>query len=300
MGHRAQGNYKLLGTYSWYVPDVAGMFLLLALLLVGTVLGSLLASPFLKIYGQEGGMEYATLISYPVMFIPPMIYAAIKSRSNSLKYQGLKLDSNHVTPLGWPLACLMVMLATLSTSLIAEPINALLPEMPEWLEETLGGLTGGNFWFNFLCVSIFAPFFEEWLCRGMVLRGLLGRKVKPFWAIIISAAFFALIHMNPWQAVPAFILGALFGYIYYRTGSLKLTMLMHFTNNTFALIIGHIESLSDYETWQDLLGQMYWIYFGVAVLIVALVMLAFKKIPLMRKSGNCDLLPSVLSDVDPI
>jgi len=167
--------------------------------------------------------------------------------------------------------------------------------MPDWLEETLGGLTGGNFWLNFLCVSIFAPFFEEWLCRGMVLRGLLGRRVKPVWAIVISALFFAVIHMNPWQAIPAFILGLLFGYVYYRTGSLKLTMLMHFTNNTFALIIGHIESLSDYETWQDLLGQMYWIYFGVAVLIIALVVLAFKKVPLNRSYGNCDVVPPIFS-----
>ena len=41
----------------------------------------------------------------------------------------------------------------------------------------------------------------------MVLRGLLGHKVKPVWAIVISAAFFAIIHLNPWQAIPAFLLG---------------------------------------------------------------------------------------------
>lgn len=69
--------------------------------------------------------------------------------------------------------------------------------------------------------------------------------IKPVWAIFWSAVFFAFIHLNPWQAVPAFILGCLFGYVYYKTGSLKLTMLMHFTNNTFSLIFSNIDKFKD-------------------------------------------------------
>jgi len=269
------------------------MFILLALLLVGAAIGSLVAAPFIKLFG-DSGMDAATLISYPIMFIPPMIYASVKSRNNSFSYQGLALDSAHVAPLGWLVCCALAILVTLAGNLASEPLTNMLPPMPEWLEETLGSLTGGNFWLNLLCVSIMAPFFEEWLCRGMILRGLLGRKVKPVWAIVISAIFFAVIHMNPWQAIVAFILGVLFGYVYYRTGSLKLTMLMHFTNNTFALVIGHIDSLSDYETWQDMLGNMFWIYFAISILILGLAWLAFRKIPLQRSYGNCDVVEPLI------
>ncbi len=51
--------------------------------------------------------------------------------------------------------------------------------------------------------------------------------MNPALAIAISAIFFATIHGNLWQGISAFILGSFFGYVYYKTGSLKLTMLMH-------------------------------------------------------------------------
>ena len=113
--------------------------------------------------------------------------------------------------------------------------------------------------------------------------------MKPVWAIVISAAFFALIHMNPWQAVPAFGLGCLFGYVYYRTGSLKLTMLMHFTNNTIALIAGNIDSLKDADTWLDIMPV--WAYCVIAVVLLAYLYIFIKRIneiPLNSPQGNCD------------
>ena len=129
----------------------------------------------------------------------------------------------------------------------------------------------------------------------MVLRGLLTRtRMKPFWAIVVSALFFALIHMNPWQAIPAFLLGCLFGYVYYKTGSLKLTMLMHFTNNTFALICGHIDSIKDMDSWRDVIdAPAYWLVLACSVLITALVVLAFRRIKLLHPQGNMDPVPSI-------
>ena len=295
-----RGNYNFYGNYSWYVPGVADMFILLALLLAGALLGGIITSVFtLFLSGsipQEEMMEYAMFISYPLMFIPPMIYASVKSRGNSFNHRGFLVDNKHFSPLGAGLCALLVIIMTVSAGLASEPLTDLLPPMPDWLENTLGSLTTGRLWINFLMVSIFAPFFEEWLCRGMVLRGLLCRGMKPAWAIAVSALFFAVIHMNPWQAIPAFILGCLFGYVYYKTGALKLTMLMHFTNNTVALVIGQIDSLAEYETWTDLLGGKYWLWFAVAIIILLLGILAFRRIPLTSPKGNCDEVPPLIGE----
>ena len=283
-------NYGFYEKFSWYVPGVADMFILLAWLLVGTLLGTLLTLPFLSILGKEAGSEYAMLVSYPLMFIPPMIYASVKSRNNSMTRRGLKLDNAHFSPLGGALCALLVMAGTLAASYCSDAILSVMPEMPAWLEDALKSLTTGDSLFlNFLLVSIFAPFFEEWLCRGMILRGLLGNKVKPAWAIVISAVFFAFIHLNPWQAVPAFLLGCLFGYVYYKTGSLRLTMLMHFTNNTFALVMSNVDSLKDVESLSEVLGsQLYWIIFAACVLLIVLIVRAFRRIPLEQPEGNMD------------
>lgn len=288
-------NYGFLEKFNYYVPGVAEMFILLALLLAGSLLGNLVTLGFVAALGQDAGMEYGMLVAYPLLFIPPMLYASIKSRNNSFTKPGLLLDNSHVSPLGWVLCVVFVILATLSLAFCSDAILSAMPEMPQWLEDTLKGLTSeGNIWINFLMVSIFAPFFEEWLCRGMVLRGLLGNKVKPAWAIVISAIFFAVIHLNPWQAVPAFLLGCLFGYVYYKTGSLKLTMLMHFANNTFSLVMSNVDAFQDVESWLDVLpGSRYWVIFAACILLIVLIIGQFKRIPLQQPRGNMDEIPPI-------
>ena len=294
---RKPGNYSFLSKFSYYVPGVADMFILLAFLLLGSIIGNVITSVFTLALGQEAALEYGMLIAYPVMFIPAMMYASAKSGRNSFNKEGIKLDSSNFSPVGGAACAIVVVLATLALGFCTDAITELMPPMPKFLEDILKSMTSGTLWINLLSVSVFAPLFEEWLCRGMVLRGLLGNNVKPVWAIIISAAFFAFIHLNPWQAVPAFLLGLLFGYVYYKTGSLKLTMLMHCTNNTFAVIMSNIPALEDMESWQDVLSApLYWLIFAACLMLVVLSLMFFKKIPLNKESGNSDSVPCLFSE----
>jgi len=287
MAHHTRGNWNVYATHAWYVPGVGGMFALLGWLIAGSLFGSLVTALFTLVFGSEIAMEYAMLLAYPLQFLPALMYVAHKSRTASWNTPGFALDNNHFAPLGGLLCALLVMLGTLAASFAADAASSALPPMPDWLESVMSSMTGGKIWVDFLCVSIMAPLFEEWLCRGVVLRGLLHR-MKPVWAIVVSAAFFALIHMNPWQAIPAFILGCLFGWVYYRTGSLKLTMLMHFTNNTMALVASHIPAWENAENWVDILGGMYWPYFIFSLVVLGLVVLAFLRIKPVSPEGSCD------------
>lgn len=291
---RKPRNYEFLAKFTWYVPGIGGMFALLAMLLVGALIGNLLSLPIIAILPDEDAMQFATLVSYPVMFIPAMIYASVKSHNASMTQEGVKMDNSNYGRTGGLLCALLVVLATLATAFCMDAVNAAMPPVPEALKYMLEGLTGGPVWISLLCVSVFAPFFEEWLCRGMVLRGLLYRGIKPVWAVIISAAFFALIHLNPWQAVPAFALGCLFGYIYYKTGSLKLTMLMHCANNTMAVIVSNISSLEEAENWMDIMpGASYWILFAAFIIMTALIINVFSRIETTSEKGSCETVPSI-------
>ncbi|MBQ0127250.1 MAG: CPBP family intramembrane metalloprotease [Bacteroidales bacterium] len=293
---KRRGSYNIIDNFTYYVPGWADILVLLVLLLVGTVLGSLLALPFSMIMGEDG-IEYSMLVSYPMMFIPPMIYASVKSRSNSYLHNGVRLDSGHFSPVGALSCALMAMALTLAGGYVVDLPTSLLPAMPEWLEKALGSMTQGKFLLNFICVSLFAPFFEEWLCRGMVLRGLLHRGVRPVWAIVFSAAFFAFIHMNPWQAIPAFAMGCAMGYVYYKTGSLKLTMLMHFTNNTLALALGNVEGLSAMDSYRQLFpAAIYWALFAACIAVIVLAVIKFAGVELQDKAGNSDKVASLFSE----
>ena len=286
---------RLFNNYSYYLPGIRGMFALFLMFLLGAVLGNIVALPLAAILPAESATDWITFITYPIMFLPPMLYARSKSKAASVFHNGLAVDSTNFGRLGGVKMAFIVSGMTIATAFAAEPISSLLPEMPEWFEQIMSGLTGGNFILSFICVSIFAPLFEEWLCRGVVLRGLLT-TMRPASAIAVSAAFFAVLHMNPWQALPAFLLGVVFGYVYYKTGSLKLTMLMHFVNNTMALVMSRIPSLQDAETLADVMSP--WAYacvIAACVIFLAAAFITLRAIPMSSENApcNCDEVPSI-------
>ena len=295
---RRVNNYNLYANHAWYMPGVKGLFVLLALFLAGNLLGSLITVLFTLFVPREVVLQYGALVSYPVSFLPPMMYAASKSRRDSLFEQGYSLNSSNFGPFkGWTIALITVALS-FATMISADLPNYLnfkvttsVPALKSFYDAVnalMEQMTGGPFWSSFLLTAIFAPVFEEWLCRGMILRGLLT-KMKPGWAIVISALFFALIHLNPWQALNAFIIGLVMGYIYFKTGSLWLTMLVHFVNNGFAVVCANIESLKDVDYWIDLMGvPAYSALYVAGLAVLAAGLLAFKKIPLNNPYGNID------------
>lgn len=288
--HQGRASYALFTNYSHYLPGLGGMVGLFLLFLLGSLLGSLISGVFVLMMGSsESVMQYSMLIAYPVSFIPPLLYASAKSRRNEYFDKGYALDSNNFGTKGGFAMAVIVSVATLAAAFVCEPLSVMLPDMPETLKKSLELLMNGPLWAALLSVSVFAPLFEEWLCRGLVLRGLL-KHMNPTGAILVSAAFFAILHMNPWQAIPAFILGILFGYVYYRTGSLKLTMLMHCVNNTFSLLLSKIPGLEDIESFMDILSP--WAYAGIyvaCVLMLASAVILITGIPVKNtKMGGCD------------
>lgn len=290
--HSGRGSYDLFSNHSHCVPGYGGMMTLFVMFLLGALLGNILVGA-LTFVSAEFATIYGTVISYPVMFIPPWLYVSAKSRRNEFFETGYALDSSHFGSLGGFSMAVIVSIATMAMAFLADSLNVLMPEAPEWFEKAMEQIMDAPVWITLISVSVFAPLFEEWLCRGMVLRGLL-QKTHPASAILVSAAFFAVLHMNPWQALPAFLLGILFGYVYYKTGSLKLTMLMHCVNNTMAVVFSKIPSLEEAEGFADVLSP--WAYAGVLVACVAFVAataVVLRNIPFSRDDArsNCDEIP---------
>jgi membrane protease YdiL (CAAX protease family) len=217
---------------------------------------------------------------------------------------GYALDNRHFAPYSFALMILVTVVMTFASMFAFDLPNywnmqltnksSILAEFYEMFTEMMKELTGGPFWSSFLTVAIFAPIFEEWLCRGMVLRGLLT-KMKPGWAIVVSALFFAVIHANPWQALNAFMIGLVMGYVYYKTGSLILTMIIHFVNNGTSVILSHLDSMKDYadvNSWMEVMDKStYMILFVVSCVILAACLWAFSRIPVENPWGNIDRIP---------
>lgn len=87
-----------------------------------------------------------------------------------------------------------------------------------------------------LGLAVLAPLLEEVLFRGAIQGTLMRFFGRPWPAIIVAALIFGIFHWNPVQVVYATLLGVIFGWIYYRTGSLLSVIVGHILNNTFAVI----------------------------------------------------------------
>ena len=298
---RKVNNYDLYAGHAWYVPGVKGMFGFIGWFLLGALLAGIVQLILGLFMSQQAILDYGMIVLYPVQFLPAMVYAANQSRRNMVFDPGYVLDNKHFSPYGMGLMILVTVVMTFASMFAFDLPNywnmqltnksSILSEFYEMFTELMKQMTGGPLWSSFLVVAIFAPIFEEWLCRGMVLRGLLT-KMKPVWAIVVSALFFAVIHANPWQALNAFLIGLVMGYVYYKTGSLILTMIIHFVNNGTSVILSNIESLKDYEYWIDIMGkQTYTIVFLVSCVVLAACLWVFSRIKLENPWGNIDRIP---------
>ncbi|MCD8207300.1 MAG: CPBP family intramembrane metalloprotease [Bacteroidales bacterium] len=294
-----QRSYNIYASFEHWVPGWKGLLLVLVMLVLGVFIGQAAAFGMFAIFGNtDGVMRGASLLSYPLMFIPAMIYVSYQSRSEqSFGKGGLKLDSNNFAPFPVVTICISVIAATIAMAFVTDIFSVILPPMPDSLKEAVRLMTEGPLWISIVSVCIFAPFFEEWLCRGVVLRGMLQR-VKPIWAIVISAAVFALIHLNVWQGIPAFFFGLLFGFVYYRTGSLKLTMLMHFTNNAFSLLLSRMSSFEGADSFLDVMdAKVYALAAVICLLWIGYFILRLLKIPIpFGRHGNFDTVDGGLDD----
>ncbi len=87
-----------------------------------------------------------------------------------------------------------------------------------------------------LAVAIVGPISEEVLMRRIILREMETATGSTWGGILISAAIFAIIHLNPAQVVFAFPAGVLLGWLYCRTGSLLVPICVHILNNSCSVI----------------------------------------------------------------
>ncbi|MHC4451949.1 MAG: CPBP family glutamic-type intramembrane protease, partial [Planctomycetota bacterium] len=82
----------------------------------------------------------------------------------------------------------------------------------------------------FVLIAVLPPICEELLCRGFFLSALLPRHGEGK-AILVSAALFAVLHMEAYRIPGTFAAGLMLGYIGVRTGSVLTTILFHMAYN---------------------------------------------------------------------
>lgn len=114
-----------------------------------------------------------------------------------------------------------------------------------------------------LAIALVGPVCEEFTFREGI-QGFLHRNGASSWAaILFSALCFGIIHMNPAQTFFATLLGIILGIIYYKTGNIVVTSIVHIINNSIAVSQMHIygEEAKDMR-FDEMVGGSHiaWVY----------------------------------------
>ncbi len=109
-------------------------------------------------------------------------------------------------------------------------------ELQDDLKALLKALSTGplNIGLKYLVIAGIAPALEELLFRGYLQNSLMP-KMNHHAAIWLAALIFGAVHLQPLATPALTALGVAFGYLYYKTGSLKTNIALHMINNGLAL-----------------------------------------------------------------
>jgi membrane protease YdiL (CAAX protease family) len=198
--------------------------------------------------------------------------------------------------MGWsdaPVIVLGIVLVT-AASIVIEPLINLFPE--HYLER-LNEMIGRGGW-ALATTVVAAPVLEEIFFRGILLERL-SRRWSATAAVTASAALFGLAHAPIWpQALNAFVIAVVMGYLYLQTRSLIPVIIIHAINNGLAYLTLELTGTQSTDT-REMIGNdtLYWIVYAASavILVASIVLMALKsrnktdEIPLNEKTADAEI-----------
>ena len=135
-------------------------------------------------------------------------------------------------------------------------------------EFMLAGSGSFTFLINILIMAVLPAIGEELMFRGLIQKHLIDWTKKPHLAILFSAIIFSAVHFQFYGFFPRVLLGMLFGYLAYYSGSLWPAIFAHFFNNLMAVLAFKFSEGSLGETEIDSFGttpsDIYYVIIGLA------------------------------------
>ena len=201
------------------------MFLLWCLLycavaVIGNIVGDITGSDVIMSWTMLGGFILLTVVYLGRRYVE-LSFGSIEKR------------------MVWSAVGMAVLIAAayvmvLVTVFVLIDIEQITPKEFESLNEKVEHLFPGIAGVLYGC--IFCPILEEIGFRGILLGGLLKSRCRPWLAILVTALIFALFHGLGVHFVVSLVFGIILGWLYWRTGSIILCMIIHVVNNSLSFI----------------------------------------------------------------
>ncbi len=122
---------------------------------------------------------------------------------------------------------------------------------------------------------------EEFLFRGIILQGAIGKVSRPG-AVVLSGALFGIFHLDPYRLLGTMVLGFIMGYIAIKACSLLASTIFHLTNNLLILLVMNLTPLNDIR-W---LNEQAHLPMGILVMAAVTFFVGSRLVRARRSEGN--------------
>jgi membrane protease YdiL (CAAX protease family) len=160
------------------------------------------------------------------------------------------------------------------------------------------GVTGGFLFVLWMILgNIMNSFMEEGLFRGVMIR-LFRVKLSFWWTNVLQAFLFAIWHL-PWvlkwyqtgqleahgglffatlsQFLPMLLIGLVWGYFYLKTGSLWVSWVFHFLNNSVFNLL-HVTTVDGVDSGMMIRGLVYTVVALLSMFLVKVMVERFQMV----------------------
>lgn len=98
-------------------------------------------------------------------------------------------------------------------------------------------MNGSNLVIGIVIFGFLAAISEEFMFRSVIQKALVKLFKNAHIGIIVTALVFSAFHTDFYGFFPRFILGLMLGYMFWMSGSIWASIIMHFTNNATIVML---------------------------------------------------------------
>ncbi len=243
------------------------LFAITVCLFIGFSLNTLIVGPLIQYSTNNFVYKLLLILSSALTFGFPAFCVSLilKKEEKASSYIGFRKSNFGKNPFVYYCLIVVFMLAILPAIEFVATLNSMysFPESLKVLEEyfretesrsleatqkALVANSFGELLLNLCALAIAPAVFEEMFFRGILQKKLIRITKKPIVGILLTAFIFSAIHMQFSGIVPRFILGAVLGYMFYKSGTLWTSILAHFTNNAIVVCVAYFTEINTTET----------------------------------------------------
>jgi len=144
----------------------------------------------------------------------------------------------------------------------------------------LGGLI-----VNLFMIALLASVGEELIFRGILVRIFVEWTKNVHLGVVISAILFSALHLQFYGFLPRFVLGLVLGYLFIRSGTLWVPILVHFVNNAMAVVLTYLSNKGIIDLDLESLGSTENVWIIIITVVISFGIMMYSRV-LGKKRGE--------------